>query len=250
MNEIQIFKNEQFGEIRTVQISDEPWFVGKDVAQVLGYKDTSDALKKHVDAEDKLTRHFTDSGQSREMYCINESGLYSLIFGSKLEKAKEFKHWVTSEVLPTLRKTGSYSITPDSYMIEDPIERARAWIKEQEVRRGLEMKNSQLTVTCETMRPKAEFFDDLVDRNLLTGIRETAKELKVKEKTFVQFLIEKGYLYRNKKGKLTPYAGKSDGLFEVKETKNEKTKWAGTQTLVTPKGRETFRLLTEGMRYE
>lgn len=140
--------------------------------------------------------------------------------------------------------------TPDSYMIEDPIERAKAWIREQEVRRGLEMKNSQLTVTCETMRPKAEFFDDLVDRNLLTSIRDTAKELKVKEKTFVQFLIEKGYLYRNKKGKLTPYAGKSDGLFEVKETKNEKTKWAGTQTLVTPRGRETFRLLTEGMRYE
>lgn len=140
--------------------------------------------------------------------------------------------------------------TPDSYMIEDPIERAKAWIREQEERKGLEMKNSQLTVTCETMRPKAEFFDDLVDRNLLTSIRDTAKELKVKEKAFVSWLIEHGYLYRDKKSKLTPKAGKGDGLFEVKESKNDKTGWAGTQTLITPKGRETFRLLTEGMRYD
>ena len=140
--------------------------------------------------------------------------------------------------------------TPDSYMIEDPIERAKAWIREQEERKGLEMKNSQLTVTCETMRPKAEFFDDLVDRNLLTSIRDTAKELKVKEKAFVSWLIEHGYLYRDKRSKLTPKAGKGDGLFEVKESKNDKTGWAGTQTLITPKGRETFRLLTEGMRYD
>lgn len=250
MNELQIFSNPEFGSVRTLTIEDEPFFVGKDVAEILGYSNPQKAIRDHVDEEDRGVNEMDTPGGFQPMTVINESGLYSLIFGSKLEKAKEFKHWVTSEVLPTLRKTGSYSITPDSYMIEDPIERARAWIKEQEVRRGLEMKNSQLTVTCETMRPKAEFFDDLVDRNLLTGIRETAKELKVKEKTFVQFLIEKGYLYRNKKGKLTPYAGKSDGLFEVKETKNEKTKWAGTQTLVTPKGRETFRLLTEGMRYE
>lgn len=79
MNELQIFKNDEFGEIRTVEISGEPWFVGKDVAEVLGYKDTADSIKKHVDDEDKLTRRFTDSGQSREMYIINESGLYSLI---------------------------------------------------------------------------------------------------------------------------------------------------------------------------
>lgn len=140
--------------------------------------------------------------------------------------------------------------TPDSYMIADPIERAKAWIREQEIRKGLEAKNSALTVANEVMRPKAEFFDDLVDRNMLTSIRDTAKELKVKERAFVSWLISHGYLYRDKKGKLTPKAGKGDGLFEVKESKNEKTKWAGTQTLVTPKGRETFRLLTEGMRYD
>lgn len=108
MNELQIFNSEEFGEIRTVTIDNEIYFVGKDVAVSLGYKDTSDALKKHVADEDKLTRCFADSGQNRQMYIINESGLYALIFGSKLESAKRFKHWVTSEVLPTIRKTGGY----------------------------------------------------------------------------------------------------------------------------------------------
>lgn len=108
MNNLQIFNSEEFGDIRTITIDGEPWFAGKDVAVSLGYRDTADALKKHVEDEDKLTRCFADSGQSRQMYIINESGLYALIFGSKLESAKRFKHWVTSEVLPTLRKTGSY----------------------------------------------------------------------------------------------------------------------------------------------
>lgn len=128
MNELQVFKNQEFGEIRTLAIKDEPWFVGKDVAEVLGYKDTSDALKRHVDSDDKLSRCFTDSGQSREMYVINESGLYSLILSSKLPKAKEFKHWVTSEVLPSIRKTGSYSVHMTDYqkmMMETRAENVR-----------------------------------------------------------------------------------------------------------------------------
>lgn len=110
MEEMQIFNSGEFRDIRTVTIDGEPWFVGKDVAKALKYKDTSDALKKHISEDDKLTRRFTDSGQSREMYIINESGLYSLIFGSKLDSAKRFKRWVTSEVLPSIRRTGSYGI--------------------------------------------------------------------------------------------------------------------------------------------
>ena len=110
MNELQIFENEEFGKVRTVVIDNEPWMVGKDVADALGYVDTADAIKKHVDHEDKLTRRFADSGQNREMYIINESGMYDLVFGSKLPTAKKFKHWVTSEVLPALRKTGSYTM--------------------------------------------------------------------------------------------------------------------------------------------
>lgn len=112
MNELKIFENPQFGKVRLVEIKKEPWFVGKDVAQVLGYSDTSDALKKHVDPEDKLTRRFADSGQNREMYIINESGLYSLVLSSKLPAAKQFKHWITSEVLPSIRKTGGYTSKP------------------------------------------------------------------------------------------------------------------------------------------
>ena len=112
MNELKVFENPTFGQVRTVEIDGEPWFVGKDVAEALGYRDTSDALKKHVDADDKLTRRFADSGQAREMYIINESGLYSLILSSKLPGAKEYKRWVTSEVIPSIRKTGGYTLKP------------------------------------------------------------------------------------------------------------------------------------------
>lgn len=103
--EIQTFNFEN-QQVRTIEIENKPYFVGKDVATILGYKDTSDALKKHVDEDDKLTRRFADSGQGRNMYIINESGLYSLILSSKLPNAKKFKRWVTSEVLPAIRKHG------------------------------------------------------------------------------------------------------------------------------------------------
>lgn len=115
-------------------------------------------------------------------------------------------------------------------------------IAEQTVNK-LRLANSALTVENQIMQPKADYFDELVDRNLLTSFRETAKQLAIKEKEFIGFLLDKKYIYRDQKGKLTPYAGKGDGLFEVKECFNEKTQWSGTQTLVTPKGRETFRLL-------
>ena len=116
-NELKIFNNDEFGEVRITTIDNEPYFVGKDIAVALGYKDTSDALKRHVDDEDKLTRCFTDSGQSRQMIIINESGLYSLTLSSKLKSAKKFKRWITSEVLPTIRKTGGY-INNDEIFIE------------------------------------------------------------------------------------------------------------------------------------
>ena len=109
MNELQIFNSEEFGEIRTVTIDNEPWFVGKDVAEALGYSNTRDALATHVSEEDKNTVVISDGKRGNpNQVVINESGLYALIFGSKLDSAKRFKHWVTSEVLPTIRKTGSY----------------------------------------------------------------------------------------------------------------------------------------------
>lgn len=108
MNEIQVFNNPEFGQMRTLTIDGEPWFVGKDVAQVLGYQNPSKALADHVDAEDKLNNDSLLSLGQRGGWIINESGLYSLILSSKLPSAKKFKHWVTSEVLPSIRKTGSF----------------------------------------------------------------------------------------------------------------------------------------------
>lgn len=109
--------------------------------------------------------------------------------------------------------------------------------------KALKVENSALTVENQILQPKADYFDQLVDRNLLTGFRETAKQLNIPPKKFVSFLLEKKYIYRGKKGRLMPYAEKNNGLFELKEQFNDKTQWAGTQMLITPKGRETFRLL-------
>ena len=117
---------------------------------------------------------------------------------------------------------------------------------EQELKK-IKAINSELTVDNQIMAPKAAYFDELVDRNLLTNFRETAKQLEIPPKKFVSFLLAKKFIYRDKKGKLLPYEDKNSGLFEVKECFNEKTQWSGTQTLITPKGRETFRLLCQGL---
>ena len=123
MNNLQVFKNEEFGEIRTVTINDEVWFVGKDVAKALGYSDTFGALKKHVETDDKQNCQNSSFESPRGLTVINESGLYSLILSSKLPTAKKFKHWVTSEVLPSIRKNGGYimnqeNVTPEQIMAE------------------------------------------------------------------------------------------------------------------------------------
>nr|DAV21236.1 MAG TPA: repressor domain protein [Caudoviricetes sp.] len=252
MSELQIFKNEEFGEIRTVEISGEPWFVGKDVAEALGYSNTKDAISSHVDDEDKQifqkSENTTFEIPNRGMAIINESGLYSLILSSKLPNAKAFKKWVTSEVLPSIRKHGGYisgqaEMSPEELMAK-ALQVAQKTLEEREARIGvLAAENSALTVEKQILQPKADYFDELVDRNLLTNFRETAKQLSIKQNDFVNFLLEKKYVYRDKRGKLLPYADRNKGLFEVKECFNEKTQWSGTQTLITPKGRETFRLL-------
>lgn len=119
MNNLQIFNSPEFGQVRTIQQNGEPWFVGKDVAEILGYSNTPKAIRDHVDDEDKLTERIVLSGQNREMTIINESGLYSLILSSKMPKAKEFKHWVTSEVIPAIRKTGKYEAMAQAVPIND-----------------------------------------------------------------------------------------------------------------------------------
>lgn len=249
MNNLQLFNNPDFGEIRALELDGQPWFVGKDVAQALGYNDTKSALSDHVDTED---RAIVQRGQiatlevpNRGLTIINESGLYSLVLSSKLPGAKQFKRWVTSEVLPSIRNNGGYINGQETMSPEELM--AKALMVAEKTLAEREKRISALTVENQILQPKADYFDQLVDRNLLTSLRDTAKELGIKEKKFIGFLVEKKYLYRDKKGKLTPYAGKADDLFTVKECFNEKTNWSGTQTMVTPKGRETFKLLCEGM---
>ncbi len=127
-NELKIFENPEFGQVRTVTIDGEPWFVGKDVAVALAYKDSFGALKKHVDSEDKQNCQNDSFNTPRGMTIINESGLYSLIMSSKLPSAKRFKHWVTSEVLPAIRKTGSYSLAPQRELTKDDYIKAASMV--------------------------------------------------------------------------------------------------------------------------
>lgn len=246
MNELKIFSNPDFGEVRTLSIDGEPWFVGKDVADILGYTNPRDALAKHVDDEDKNTVAICDGTPGNpNTTVINESGLYSLVLSSKLPTAKKFKRWVTSEVLPAIRKHGGY-VAGQEHMSDEEL-MAKALLMAQKTIADRDARISALQVEVAVAQPKAAYFDELVDRNLLTGIRETAKELGIKQKVFVDFLLNKKYLHRSKSGKLTPTSGSGDGLFEMKECFNDKTSWAGTQVMVTPKGRETFRLLCQGM---
>lgn len=243
-NEIQIFSNEEFGEIRTLAIDGEPLFVGKDVVEILGYTNPSKALADHVDDEDKLNNDSLSSLGQRGGWLINESGLYSLIMSSKLPAAKKFKRWVTSEVLPSIRKNGGYiagqeSMTPAELM-------ASALLMAQKTLAEREARIADLTVQNQIMQPKAEYFDELCGRETLTGIYETAKELGVAPRKFTADLVKHRYLYRGKKGQLLPYESKNDGLFVLKETFNNQTKWSGTQTLITVKGRELFRMMRLG----
>jgi len=253
MNEMQVF-NYNAAEVRTIIINGEPWWVLKDVCNVLELT-TPHKVSARLDEDEKGRSLIPTLGGAQEMAVINESGLYNVIIRSDKPEAKAFRRWITHEVLPAIRKTGGYipvdEADTDTEILAKAMVIAQKTIAAQSKRMGqLQTVNSQLTVDNQIMQPKADYFDELVDRNLLTSFRDTAKELKVKERVFVTFLLEHKYVFRDKKGKLTPYAAKNDGLFEVKECYNEKTNWSGVQTLLTPRGRETFRLLLEGMRIE
>ena len=183
MKDIQIFNNEQFGQVRVITKDGEPWFVGKDVAEILGYKDTDYAIRAHVDEEDKLIRGFTGSGQNRNMICINESGLYSLILSSKLPGAKQFKKWVTSDVLPSIRKHGMYA-TDELINNPDLLIAAATKIKEERAAR----------LEAEKLR------DKLIHQNKLYTTSEIAKELGLKSANKLnQLLAEKKIQYKQNK---------------------------------------------------
>lgn len=235
-NEIKIFENEEFGSVRTMEINGVPYFVGKDVAEILGYSRPDHAITAHVDDEDKLMYQIDTSGQNRNMFIINESGLYSLILSSKLPNAKRFKRWVTSEVLPAIRKTGSYYIQskPDSYTIEDPAARARRWAEEYEEKKALEAK-------IEEQKPLVEYAEHIQASKDVIDMKSMAKlasknGIKIGRNKLFSFLRDRKILDREN----IPYANYMDKeWFQVVESpytfNNGDVKIIRT-TLVSPKG--------------
>lgn len=222
MTDLQIFNSPEFGAIRTIEKDGEPWFVGKDVAAILGYGDTDQALRKHIDDEDKLTRRFDGSGQNRQMTIINESGLYSLVLSSKLPTAKKFKRWVINEVIPSIRKHGAYMtletlekvlLSPDTLM-----QLAQNLKYEQEKRKALEAQ-------IESQKPAVLFTSAVETSKTSILIGELAKMLKqngvnIGQNRLFAWMREKGYLIKRKGTDYNmPTQRSMDmGLFEIKET--------------------------------
>ena len=215
MNELQVFKNQEFGSVRTLVVNDEPWFVGRDVAEVLGYKKPENAIANHVDDDDKTTTLIQGIGSNykSKTMIINESGLYSLVLSSKLPSAKKFKRWVTSEVLPALRKTGQYQVKE----LSGQELMAKALIEAQSV---LAAKDKQI----EEMKPKALFADAVATSHTSILVGELAKILKqngidMGQKRLFAWLREKGYLIKRQGTDYNMPTQKAMelGLFEIKE---------------------------------
>lgn len=216
MSNLQIFNNEEFGTIRTLVINNETWFVGKDIADVLEYTNTAKAIRDHIDDEDKLTERIVLSGQNREVIFINESGLYSLILSSKMSNAKRFKHWVTSEVLPSIRKNGGYITNQEN--LSDSELLAKALLVAQ---RTIENRNAEI----ERMRPKEIFADAVSASSSSILIGDLAKLIcqngvDIGQKRLFQWLRENGYLIKRKGSdwNMPTQRAVKMGLFEIKES--------------------------------
>lgn len=219
-NEIQIFKNDSFGAVRTVEVEGTPYFVGKDVAEILGYSNTRDALARHVDDEDKNTVVILDGIGNPNKTVINESGLYSLILSSKLPKAKEFKHWVTSVILPTIRKHGAYmtdSVIEQALTSPDFLIQLATQLKEEQAQR------KALEQRVEADRPKVLFADavETSQNSILVG--DLAKLIKqngvdIGQKRLFAWMRENGYLIKSGSSTNMPTQRSMDmKLFEAKE---------------------------------
>lgn len=207
--QVQVFNNGVFGDVRVVMRDGEPWFIGKDVASALGYRDAINALKAHIDMEDKLGWQITTSGQRREMTIINESGLYSLILSSKLPSAKTFKRWVTSEVLPTIRKQGMYLTSataeeaissPESFIAKALIVANQVLERQKERIKHLETTNNALTSTISTTNVTTLTRKrTCATRNDMT-VREVSKLLGAKQTEVYRVLQRAGWFMRAEEG--------------------------------------------------
>lgn len=216
MNELRIFNNPEFGEVRTTEINGQPYFVGKDIAEILGYTNASKALADHIDAEDKLKNETLSSLGQRGGWLINESGLYSLILSSKLENAKRFKRWITAEVLPSIRKTGGYIAGQEELSDADLMAKALLVAQKQ-----IEERNKQI----EELQPKALFADAVSASKTSILVGEMAKLLKqngveMGQKRFFEWLRNNGFLIRRKGNdwNMPTQRAMEMGLFEIKET--------------------------------
>lgn len=228
MNEVQLFNFENH-EVRSLLINSEPWFVGKDVAEVLGYEDTNQAIRKNVDNEDKLTRLIDGSGQKRNMTIINESGLYSLVLSSKLPSAKKFKRWVTSEVLPALRKTGQYQVKE----LSGQELMAKALIEAQSV---LAAKDKVI----EEMKPKASYYDVILNCKGLLATSVIAKDYGWSAIRLNEYLHKKGIQFKQGKTWLLYQKYATEGYASTKTHEhlgNDGTNHANVHTYWTQKGR-------------
>ena len=238
MSNLITFENMEFGKLTVMEKDGEFFFIGKEVAEKLGYARGRKAVLDHVDAEDRDEVPFQDAiGRMQNTSIINESGLYSLILSSKLPQAKEFKRWITTEVLPSIRKNGGYLKNQEHMSNEEILANAVL------LANNLIAEKEKI---IEDLEPKAKYFDELVNNYLLTNFRNTAKELHIPQKVFIQFLIDKELIYRDKKNRLLPYAKNNKGYFEVKEWCKEGSEAVGIQTFVTPKGRNYLLLLIGG----
>ncbi|MGG3823191.1 BRO family protein [Geobacillus thermodenitrificans] len=238
MTEIRVFNHEMFGELQVLVENGEIYFPATDVAIILGYTNPHKAIKDHCKEKGVTIRSAPTSGGKQQKKFINEGNLYRLIVRSKLPEAEKFESWVFDEVLPTIRKTGGY-VSNDEMFINTylPFADEQTKMMFRGVLETVRRQNERIAA----MKPKADYFDALVDRNLLTNFRDTAKELEVKERYFIEWLLDNKFVYRDQKGKLKPYAQYVPELFKLKEfARNGK---ADVQTLITPRGKETFRLL-------
>ena len=251
---MRIFDNPDFGQVRTiVDEFNEPWFVGRDVAIILGYKYPANAIQDHVDEEDKMVVQLSDIQdvdktptpdhmKGSKIIIINESGLYSLVLRSGLPGAKNFKKWVTSEVLPSIRKTGKYAVQQESTeeFMARALRRADEVIREAEERRRLAHAEAVRRGTLiREMKPKVEYYNEMIDAGEARSIRDTAHLLGMKEKEFVWWLTEKKFLYRDKKGRLKPYSKHVGKIFVTKDF--ETKKFSGSQVMVSAEGRLYFK---------
>ena len=235
-NKIEVFKNEQFGEVRTILDGETLLFCGSDVARALGYARPNEAVARH--AKGTLKQRILTNGGEQEMLFITEGDVYRLIVRSKLPAAEKFERWLFDDVVPMIRKTGCYMTDSVLERIQkDPafaLVMAKAVLRERDRADALE---AELNVA----RPKADYFDAFINPDDCTNIRTTAKELKIPERKFVKFLLNEGYLFRSPSGQLLPYNKKSnEGLFIVRDFVT--FRYTGSQTYFTPKGKDVIRI--------